>query len=176
MDLAPGVHRPGGPLGADADHIVAAPAHPVLAARRDLGARRPGSPATGSPWASPSAPASPPPCPASTWPGAGVAVERGPLVYCLERTDPPGFIVDDLCVASPDLRDGPRFPACPPRWSRSRPGAGPTSTGRTTTISQPHRDRTPGAGVRGPGRAHVVPYYAWANRGAGPMTVWAPMH
>ncbi|MEV4172896.1 beta-L-arabinofuranosidase domain-containing protein [Nonomuraea sp. NPDC049709] len=106
-----------------------------------------------------------------------VAVERGPLVYCLEQTDHPGVIVDDLCVASPDLRDGPPVPGLPaevvPVLARGR-----AHEHRPDDDGFPYRTAT---GPRepehtGPVELTFVPYYAWANRGAGPMTVWAPMH
>jgi DUF1680 family protein len=80
-----------------------------------------------------------------------VAVERGPLVYCLEAADaPPGTELEDLrwdpgrepgTVARPDLGDG------------------------VVGITVP---------VRGAGTAGAVPYFAWANRGPGAMRVWIP--
>ncbi|GAA2205222.1 glycoside hydrolase family 127 protein [Nonomuraea monospora] len=107
-----------------------------------------------------------------------VAVERGPLVYCLEQPDHPGVIVDDLCLAAtPGLRDGAPIAGLPaevvPMIARGRIHA--------------HRDEDAGFPYRtaaaprepehtGPVDLTFVPYYAWANRGAGPMTIWTPMH
>ncbi|MCF6470581.1 glycoside hydrolase family 127 protein [Nonomuraea sp. MG754425] len=107
-----------------------------------------------------------------------VAVERGPLVYCLEQPDHPGAIVDDLCVAAdPALRDGSPVAGLPaevvPVLARGRVHAH-----REDDAGFPYRSAD---GPRepehtGPVDLTFVPYYAWANRGAGPMTIWAPMH
>jgi uncharacterized protein len=106
-----------------------------------------------------------------------VAVERGPLVYCLEQVDHPGVIVDDLCVAGPDLRDGAPLPGLPaevvPVLARGRAHAHRAEDGgfpyRTATAPQEPEHA-------GPVELTFVPYHAWANRGAGPMTIWTPMH
>ncbi|MEQ4719547.1 beta-L-arabinofuranosidase domain-containing protein [Nonomuraea sp. B19D2] len=106
-----------------------------------------------------------------------VAVERGPLVYCLEQADHPGVIVDDLCVAGADLRDGTAVAGLPadvvPVTARGRAHVHLEEDGGFPyrTAAAP---REPEHG--GPVDLTFVPYYAWANRGAGPMTVWAPMH
>ncbi|MFC5828228.1 glycoside hydrolase family 127 protein [Nonomuraea insulae] len=106
-----------------------------------------------------------------------VAVERGPLVYCLEQADHPGVIVDDLCVASPDLRDGTPINGLPaevvPVLARGR-----VHTHREEDSGFPYRTAaTPQEPEHtGPVDLTFVPYYTWANRGAGPMTIWAPMH
>ncbi|MEV1169617.1 beta-L-arabinofuranosidase domain-containing protein [Nonomuraea sp. NPDC049784] len=105
------------------------------------------------------------------------AVERGPLVYCLEQVDHPGVIVDDLCLASPDLSDGAPLTGLPaevvPVIARGRAhvhreedGGFPYRTA-ATPLESAHE---------GPVDLTFVPYYAWANRGAGPMTIWTPMH
>jgi DUF1680 family protein len=83
-----------------------------------------------------------------------VAVERGPLVYCLESADaPPGAELEDLrwdpgraptTVPRPDLGDGAVGVAVPVTWRGAAGSAG------------------------------AVPYFAWANRGAGAMRVWVP--
>ncbi len=106
-----------------------------------------------------------------------VAVERGPLVYCLEQVDHPGVIVDDLCLAGPDLRDGSPLPGLPaevvPVLARGRAHAHREEDGgfpyRTATAPREPEHA-------GPVELTFVPYHTWANRGAGPMTIWAPMH
>ncbi len=81
-----------------------------------------------------------------------VAVERGPLVYCLEQVDQPAdVLVDDI-----RLTDGEETAA----WN-------PDLLGGLTV-------------VRMAGGLTAIPYYAWANRdrghdGAGPMRVWIPL-
>ncbi|WP_327581563.1 glycoside hydrolase family 127 protein [Nonomuraea sp. NBC_00507] len=97
-----------------------------------------------------------------------VAVERGPLVYCLEQADHPGVSVDDLCVAASDLRDGPAGTVTAPgrRHVHGDEGGWPYRTA-TAPREAEHGD---------PVELTFVPYHTWANRGAGPMRVWTPMH
>ncbi|MFI6484590.1 glycoside hydrolase family 127 protein [Nonomuraea sp. NPDC050663] len=78
-----------------------------------------------------------------------VAVERGPLVYCLEGIDAPAEL-EELAW------DGDRAPSEVPR-----PDLEPEMIG----IDVP---------VAGGLTAGAIPYYAWANRGAGSMRVWIP--
>ncbi|GAA2336966.1 glycoside hydrolase family 127 protein [Streptomyces cuspidosporus] len=109
-----------------------------------------------------------------------VAIERGPLVYCLEQRDQPAGVGLDHLRLDPGtaLRDGHRpellggvtaitAGALP---SRPRPeGWWPyadTGTGTGTTA--------PAAPVE-PVRVTAIPYYAWANREAGAMRVWLPV-
>ncbi|TDD20099.1 glycoside hydrolase family 127 protein [Nonomuraea diastatica] len=106
-----------------------------------------------------------------------VAVERGPLVYCLEQADHPGVIVDDLCLAAADLRDAGAVAGLPadvvPVTARGRVHVHREDDGgfpyRTAVAPQDPEHA-------GPADLTFVPYYAWANRGSGPMTVWTPMH
>jgi DUF1680 family protein len=80
-----------------------------------------------------------------------VAVERGPLVYCVESIDAPaGVEVEDL------VWDNER-----PLIDAPRPDVGPFVVGVDIPAS--------GGGVVG-----AIPYYAWANRKAGAMRVWIP--
>jgi len=83
-----------------------------------------------------------------------IAVQRGPLVYCAEGVDNGGHVLD---LAIPDTA---------PLTAEFRPdllrgvavlkGMGVTAAGL--------KDR----------EIVLVPYYAWANRGAGEMAVWFP--
>ena len=94
-----------------------------------------------------------------------VAIERGPLVYCLEAADlPPGTRLEDL------RWDPEREPAAVPR-----PDIGEEVVG----VAVPVLHRPPGAqGAADAGAGELwsgaVPYFAWANRGAGAMRVWIP--
>ena len=99
-----------------------------------------------------------------------VAIERGPLVYCLEAVDnegmersgdlriDPNAPLDDAFEAS--LLDGVHkvmargWAADPESWS--------DSLYQTWPLPESDRERT----------LVAVPYYAWANRGAGAMEVW----
>ena len=103
-----------------------------------------------------------------------VALMRGPLLYCVEAADNPIGDVRDLVLEDdaeivaarrPDLLGDvlvltadAEIEAPAPGWD----GALYRELGEVT------RDR--------PGRSQVlltaIPYFAWANRGAGPMTVW----
>ena len=89
-----------------------------------------------------------------------VAVERGPLVYCIEAADlPAGTELEDL------RWDPGREPVTAPR-----PDLGEAVVGVTVPVAR----RAPA----GPGAAGLsagaIPYHAWANRGAGAMRVWVP--
>jgi uncharacterized protein len=103
-----------------------------------------------------------------------VALERGPLVYCLEAVDQSGgFRLDDVVIdpagpvtvqQRPDLLGGV---ATLTARGRLRPGGQPSGW-------WPYR----GADATAQSGAEVdltaVPYYAWANREPGAMRVWIP--
>jgi hypothetical protein len=73
-----------------------------------------------------------------------LAIERGPLVYCLEEADAPGADLADV-VLDPDA----------PLGETERPDL----LGGVVTVEA---------------QATAVPYFAWANRGLGAMRVWIP--
>jgi DUF1680 family protein len=93
-----------------------------------------------------------------------VAVERGPLVYCLESADlPPGVALEEL------RWDPRRDPVAVPR-----PDLGEEVVGVAVPVARAPDGSAP-AGARGDGlSAGAVPYFAWANRGAEAMRVWIP--
>jgi len=102
-----------------------------------------------------------------------VAIQRGPIVYCLESPDlPPG--VDIHQVRLP--RDA--------RWTvrHQRELLGGVTVLETDAIVIPgrglsgalYREAAVGQGQRVPLR--LVPYYAWSNRGRSQMIVWIPLH
>ncbi|MEV6271363.1 beta-L-arabinofuranosidase domain-containing protein [Kribbella sp. NPDC051936] len=74
-----------------------------------------------------------------------VAIERGPLVYCFEQQDA-DVVLDHTAVIAGELVEREQ----------------PDLLGGVTTIDVPARD----------GTLTAIPYYAWANRTVGPMTVW----
>ena len=102
-----------------------------------------------------------------------VAIERGPLVQCLETADlPAGVDLDELVV------DTAAAPTATPR-----PDITPDAIGVTTRAvqrrpanrdwpypPQPAEEADAARGVE----VHTVPYFAWANRGPGAMRVWVP--
>jgi len=102
-----------------------------------------------------------------------VAIERGPLVYCLEQADHPGLQIADLEIDAtaplestwaPDTLDGVAV-------IHARGWEVDTSAWR-------HRLYRPlGSAPRAPRRPaalNAIPYFAWANREPGAMRVWIP--
>ena len=84
-----------------------------------------------------------------------VAIERGPIVYCLEVPDGDGGR-----VLNSRLDDGAELKAA------SDGGV----FGGVTVVETTMRDvRDPGAAVR---PVRLIPYYLWANRGSSEMSVW----
>jgi len=84
-----------------------------------------------------------------------VAIERGPIVYCLEWPDADGGHALDMLLDS---------------TAELSPRAGAGAMSGVTVID------TSGTSIRNPaspGRHEtLIPYYLWANRGAGEMSVW----
>jgi DUF1680 family protein len=80
-----------------------------------------------------------------------VAVERGPLVYCVEAADAPERAeIEELAWdPSRDLTSVPRPDIAPAMIGVDVPVTGGESAG-------------------------AIPYFAWANRGVGGMRVWIP--
>jgi DUF1680 family protein len=92
-----------------------------------------------------------------------VAVERGPLVYCLESADlPPGVALEEL------RWDPRRAPVAVPR-----PDLGEAVVGVTVPVVRAPLSGSGPAGADGLS-AGAVPYFAWANRGTEAMRVWIP--
>ncbi|MGV9356706.1 glycoside hydrolase family 127 protein [Streptomyces misionensis] len=103
-----------------------------------------------------------------------VAIERGPLVYCLEQVDQPGGGLDDIVLDTTRAL-----------MVRHRPDL---LGGVTTVVATGRRRHIPDAGwwpyrsaraADGPRAAEpleltAIPYYAWANRQVGGMRVWLP--
>jgi len=97
-----------------------------------------------------------------------VTIMRGPLVYCVEQSDNEGFDVWDLAV-----HRNTRFRL---EWDRSIIGgvmkiigdgyAVEDERGALYTPIDRLRYRIRGVEFR------AIPYYAWANRNPGPMSVW----
>jgi DUF1680 family protein len=102
-----------------------------------------------------------------------VAIERGPLVYCLEQADYAADAVEDLEVDTaaalvarwaPDLLDGVTV----------LQGSG-DAVDSSSWGDRLYRSLGPSsAPARRPVRVTAIPYYAWANREPGAMRVWIP--
>ncbi len=99
-----------------------------------------------------------------------IAVERGPLVYCLESCDlPEGVDISEIIL--------PRVIRLKPQMEPNFLGGVVTLRGRAlrlprddahlyTTLSD-HKPR--------PIDVKLIPYYAWKNRGVSQMAVWLPI-
>jgi DUF1680 family protein len=96
-----------------------------------------------------------------------VALQRGPIVYCLEQADNPGIDLQSLSLPDaeplqaefePDLLGG--VVALKGRASMATKGPEPAMEGRKTNEEL--------------SSFTAIPYYAWANRGPGQMAVWLP--
>jgi DUF1680 family protein len=81
-----------------------------------------------------------------------VAYERGPLVFCAEQADNPGGVLN--------LRVDPQHPVTT-HYEKDLLG------GVMTLKTEAVRNSEPVSMT-------LIPYYAWANRGAGQMAVWFP--
>jgi uncharacterized protein len=100
-----------------------------------------------------------------------VAVERGPLVYCVESADQPGQRLDDMVI------DGSREPVIA---EETPPIAGITTLGLTAETRSrgsaswwPYTsDTSPPESPTGRVDLTAIPYYAWGNREPGAMRVW----
>ncbi|MGW0582134.1 glycoside hydrolase family 127 protein, partial [Streptomyces sp. NPDC002920] len=104
-----------------------------------------------------------------------VAIERGPLVYCLEGVDHPGGGLDDMVLDTtrplavkhrPDLLGGvTTVVAAGHRRHIADAGWWPYRTASATADLPPADE---------PLELTAIPYYAWANRQDGSMRVWLP--
>jgi uncharacterized protein len=102
-----------------------------------------------------------------------VALEYGPLVYCLEAVDNPGHRLDDITIDTgmtpkvvpgdglladvATIRTTGQVRARPNSswWWPYRPAGRAPETGEPTTLN-------------------AVPYYTWGNREQGAMRIWVP--
>ena len=104
-----------------------------------------------------------------------VALERGPLVYCLEAVDNPGHRLDDLII---DTRSAPAVER------RADLLGGITTISvqglqrpRPTDSWWPYGSKDPvSAASAAPSTITLsaVPYFVWGNREQGAMRVWTP--
>jgi hypothetical protein len=103
----------------------------------------------------------------------GVAIERGPLVYCLEQADHPKARIADLEIDAtapltaawePDRLEGVTVVGAA-GWEIDRASWG-------DRLYRPLGSAPPAS--RRPVALTAIPYYAWANREPGAMRVWIP--
>lgn len=89
-----------------------------------------------------------------------VALERGPIVYCVEWTDTPDHHVLDLVLPEQASLQGEFRPA--------QLGGVEVITGAAAKVKRGENDQL----ETSPVAFTAIPYYAWANRGNGEMAVW----
>ena len=87
-----------------------------------------------------------------------IAVERGPIVYCAEWPDCEGGRVLDLLFDPKEEMS--------PALEKEYFGGVTVLHGKASSITDP---RSPAKSVK------LIPYYLWANRGVGEMSVWLPV-
>jgi hypothetical protein len=105
-----------------------------------------------------------------------VAVQRGPVVYCMESPDQPALSsLFDVELASP-------AEAFREEFRRDLLGGVTVLRHRGVVAEKPladeplYRAATAAAGLPGkPVELTLIPYYAWANRGVTSMEVWIPL-
>jgi len=99
-----------------------------------------------------------------------VAVERGPLVYCVEQADlPAGTLVEQLRLdPSANILEERGTDDITPVRLRLSAIASPLEA----NLYQPY-DPASVAGT--PVTVTAIPYHVWANRGPGAMRVWLPL-
>jgi DUF1680 family protein len=101
-----------------------------------------------------------------------VAIERGPLVYCLEQPDHPDASIADLEIDTEAPLES--------SWVSGRLEGVTVVRGSGWAIdTAPWKDRLyrpigKNAAARRRTALTAIPYYAWANRGPGAMRVWIP--
>ena len=113
-----------------------------------------------------------------------VAIERGPLVYCVESADHPGLRLDDLVLDVPAFGSSLDTTAhgLPEQIVAVRAPAGHRK--RPAQSWWPYATVDVSAGVPGSGEVGspvdeqleltAIPYFAWGNRGPGAMRIWLP--
>ena len=102
-----------------------------------------------------------------------VALERGPLVYCIETADlPDGVDLEDVYLVAGADAVG-RGAAGPWRCCRRAERAGGPSAARQSIVAL-RRAGARRAGAVDSVTIRAIPYYAWANRSVRAMRVWIP--
>jgi DUF1680 family protein len=99
-----------------------------------------------------------------------VAIQRGPLMYCLEWKDNGGK-VSDLSLPS-----GVRLqPVAEPAFDKGSTDP-KGELGRITVLKGEGLRIDSVSGTTKATAITMIPYYTWANRGVGEMTVWIKQH
>ena len=101
-----------------------------------------------------------------------VALQRGPLVYCVEQRDQPDELSpDDLSIEL----GAPIQAETAPDGTVTLTGLGSSGAARGWARELYRPADTPVAPQATSVRWLAAPYYQWANRGVSPMRVWLPV-
>jgi len=103
-----------------------------------------------------------------------LAIQRGPVVYCVEGADHPGVNLLDIRLADDaalravrcELAPGAEVVAVEAQGALADVGAWDEGLYRPADAPDERASQ--------PVALTAIPYYAWANRGANPMRVWIP--
>lgn len=90
-----------------------------------------------------------------------VALQRGPIVYCLEWPDNGGHVRNLMVPDTEPLEAS---------FESNLLGGLEVINGTAYSLKTGERDEV----VRTPQKFRAIPYFAWANRGHGEMMVWIP--
>jgi len=109
---------------------------------------------------------------------SSVAIQRGPLVYCLESIDNPDVSIPDLQLLINSQNPGQNFTL---EFRSDFLGGVSILRGKGVLFSthwkrplyQPMKKQSVSTKEV---QVTAIPYYAWANRGASQMEVWLPWH
>lgn len=99
-----------------------------------------------------------------------VAVQRGPIVYCLESNDLGGLSIDDIAIPL-DAKFTPVDMTIDGSHIKALEGE-VINRGEASWKGTLYREVTDN---RKTVKVRLIPYYAWGNRGKSEMTVWMPV-
>ncbi len=97
-----------------------------------------------------------------------VALQRGPLVYCIEEVDNGGPVQRLKLPRHAELKSTTRADLFDGVVTITADAKAIDDNGWRQTL---YRSEPP---AEAPATLTAVPYYLWANRGAGSMLVWVP--
>ena len=98
-----------------------------------------------------------------------IAVQRGPVVYCLESNDINGLDIDNIAIPL-----DAKFTPVEINIDGSRIMALDTEAYNRTEASWKNVLYREVSNKKNKVKIRLIPYYAWGNRGKSEMTVWIP--
>ncbi len=101
-----------------------------------------------------------------------VAVQRGPIVYCLESVDLPSGVEIEQVLIPQDIQLQERYDA---DFLQSVTLIEGTALAKRTAKWGKELYREVKTKTTRDFKLRLIPYYAWANRGPSEMSVWLPV-